>query len=351
MVDINLNANLKVPAIEKLLDYCASGVGAIGGPMLARWRARAAADVSRIDAEGQADVLRIKARGHTDATSLIAAAQVEARNNFAVDPLSVQGELNLSEEIESRLTFQEQKRQSNIRAVAKMAAEGLNGKDVANHDVDHDWVARFFADVQDVTSEHMQRIWAKILAGEVETPGRTSLYTLAILKNMTQRDAELFEDVSRFVFDALLDGGFILFDEKYAERISGFPIYDIVLRLQSYGLLSMSTGLTMRLKITPKGCVIKGGDRLYKISTDTDAETQEIRIPCLALTPQGLELYRINASIINDDYLHAFAQFLSDIGHYKLECAQNIENFEGEVRCDQWTLVEPRSPSENKTGP
>ena len=338
MVDINL----RVPAIEKLLDYCASGVGAIGGPMLARWQARAAADVSRIEAGGQADALRIKAHGHTDATRLIAAAQVEARNNFAIDPLSIQGELSLNKEIESRLTFQEQKRQSNIRAVAKMAAEELHGKEVANHEVDHDWVARFFTDVQDVTSEHMQRIWAKILAGEVETPGRTSLYTLEILKNMTQRDAKLFEDVSRFVFDDLLDSGFMLFDEKCAERISGFPIHDIVLRLQSYGLLSMSTGLTMGLQITPKGCVIKSGDMLYKISKDTDAETREISIPCLALTPQGLELYRVIESTINNDYLHAFAQFLSDIGHYKLECVQTVKDFGGEARCDQWTLIEPR---------
>ena len=30
---------LKVPAIEKLIDYGASGVGAISGPLLAPWKA------------------------------------------------------------------------------------------------------------------------------------------------------------------------------------------------------------------------------------------------------------------------------------------------------------------------
>ena len=34
MVDVNL----KAPAVEKLLDYTASGIGAVAAPMLAPWR-------------------------------------------------------------------------------------------------------------------------------------------------------------------------------------------------------------------------------------------------------------------------------------------------------------------------
>ena len=34
-----VNLSLKVPAIEKLIDYGASGVGAIAGPLLAPWKA------------------------------------------------------------------------------------------------------------------------------------------------------------------------------------------------------------------------------------------------------------------------------------------------------------------------
>ena len=174
--------NLKIPAIEKLVDYCASGIGAIGGPMLSRWTAQRRADAQRIEAQGQADVTR-----------LIADAQAEARSLLPAGHSSSRGELAIGKEIKSRLEFQEKKRQSNIKSVVSMAAEEIRDKEVADHEVDHDWTARFFADAQDATSEHMQKIWAKILAGEVETPGRTSLHTLAILKNMTQRDAKLFE--------------------------------------------------------------------------------------------------------------------------------------------------------------
>ena len=140
--------------------------------------------------------MRTKAQGQADSTRLIASAQAEARSHFPIKGQSLQGEVNITKEIESRLAFQEQKRQSNLGSVVRLAAEDLGGKEVENHTVDPDWAARFFADVQDVTSEHMQQIWAKILAGEVETPGRTSLHTLSILKNMTQRNAESFENLS-----------------------------------------------------------------------------------------------------------------------------------------------------------
>ena len=179
MVDFNM----KVPAAEKLLEFLTSGIGAIGGPFLARWKANREADAARIEAQGRADVMRITAQGQADSTRLIASAQADARTYFPIEERSIQGEVNLSKEIESRIKFQEQKRQSNIGAVVRMAADELGDNQIENHEVDHDWVARFFADVQDVTSEHMQRIWAKILAGEVETPGRTSLHTLSILKN------------------------------------------------------------------------------------------------------------------------------------------------------------------------
>ena len=68
----------------------------------------------------------------------------------------------------------------------------LEGVEVDDAEPDHDWTARFFDDVQDVLSEQLQELWAKVLKGEVERPGRTSLRTLDILKNFDARTAELF---------------------------------------------------------------------------------------------------------------------------------------------------------------
>ena len=47
-----MDINLKVPAIEKLLDYAASGIGSVAGLMLASWKARQEAKAKPESTEG-----------------------------------------------------------------------------------------------------------------------------------------------------------------------------------------------------------------------------------------------------------------------------------------------------------
>ena len=178
-MDVNLNVN--VPAIEKLVDYTASGVGSVAGSMLAPWQARREARAKRIAAEGDAKVLLIQAK-----------AQSEAREILVSDATNLIGELDITDRVNQRISFQDEKRQLNIESVVGKTAMQLGDKSVADTESDHDWTARFFNDVQDVSSEDMQSLWAKILAGEIERPGSTSIRTLGILKNLDQSTAHLF---------------------------------------------------------------------------------------------------------------------------------------------------------------
>ena len=173
--------DLNVKALEKLLDYAASGIGSVAGSMLAPWMARREAKAKEIAAHGDANVLLIQAEAQTKAREIL----VSEDKNFA-------GELDIAKSINQRILFQEQKRQLNIKSVVEKAAEQLGDKSVPNTELDHDWTARFFSDVQDVSSEEMQSLWAKILAGEVEQKGSTSIRTLGILKNLDQSTAHLF---------------------------------------------------------------------------------------------------------------------------------------------------------------
>ncbi len=323
MVDVNL----KVPALEKLLDYVASGIGAVGGPMLARWKARADTDAIRISAQGKADSMR-----------LIAKAQAEARNNFAGGELSTRGELSVDREIKARLDFQEEKRLRNIGAVVGMSADDLKEKEVEDRDVDHDWVARFFADVQDVTSEKMQEIWSKILAGEVEAPGRTSLHTLAILKNMTQEDAELFETVSSFIFDEYVFGGKIG-PISMQKIISGYPDYNSLIKLQSYGLLVVDVNAARIYDLKSNShIIVRDSKTVYRISGENGGEYLSFR--CCPLSPQGKELYNMTESVVNENYLKEIVKFLKEEGNLKLERALILEELvNDQVRVESWELV------------
>ena len=178
-MDVNV---LRVLGLEKLADYAASGVGAVAGSMLAPWMAKQQAKAKSIKAKAQADSLQI-----------IALAQADARQALTVPNTTTTGTLEITrEQITQRLKFQEHKRQQNIVSVVGQAAEDIGDEEVPDNEPDHDWTARFFNDIQDVSSEEMQSLWAKVLAGEVQRPGSTSIQALSILRNLDRATAKLF---------------------------------------------------------------------------------------------------------------------------------------------------------------
>lgn len=184
---MDVNLTVRVPGLEMLVKYSASGIGAVAGPMLAPWRASREAQAKIISAHGEAESFRI-----------IADAQATAQRSFASD-VSVEGALEINPEgITQRIEYQERKRQANISSVVQEAARELGERDVIQHEPDHDWAARFFSSVQDVSSENMRRIWARILAGEVQKPGFTSLRTLATLRNLSSSEARTFAGIAKY---------------------------------------------------------------------------------------------------------------------------------------------------------
>ncbi|MDE0002686.1 MAG: DUF2806 domain-containing protein [Rhodospirillaceae bacterium] len=186
----NVEITLKIPALEQLLNLTASGIGSVAGPMLARWRAQQLGKARQIAAAADATVLRIQAE-----------AQSKAREALLPSGVQATGELDIGTAIEQRIQFQEEKRQANIVAVVAKAASQHEGREVEPSEPDHDWTARFFNEVQDVSSEEMQTLWARVLAGEVERRGSTSIRTLQVLKNLDQATARLFRNMcSRCVY-------------------------------------------------------------------------------------------------------------------------------------------------------
>ena len=183
---------MPIPALEKLVDYAASGFGSTAGHLFAGWIARRKVEAKLIAAEGEVQAQQILAGGQAATMQIIAKAQSDARSTLISPEAVVEGEVTFGALVEQRIQFQEKKRQSNIESVVRRAALELGDKEVLDHQVDHDWTARFFSDVQDVSSEQMQSLWAKILAGEVERPGSASIRTLSVLRNLNQDVAGLF---------------------------------------------------------------------------------------------------------------------------------------------------------------
>lgn len=83
----DLNKKLDILALEKLLDYTASGIGA--GPMLVPWKACKEGEVQRVSAQAEADARLLQATADTNALRMITEAQSKARQ-FLHTPIELE---------------------------------------------------------------------------------------------------------------------------------------------------------------------------------------------------------------------------------------------------------------------
>ena len=319
---------IRIPAAEQLVKVVASGVGAVAGPMLKRWEARATADAMRIEAQAKADSIGI-----------IVAAQAQARDALNTSHTSTWAELSIRDEIRARLTFQEEKRQRNIEAVVRSAADHLGDTEVEDSEIDHDWTATFFSEVQDVSSDKMQQIWARILAGEVSNPGATSMRTLSILKTISQDDAELFQQTTQFVI-----ASFVLKNEEIASNILNFPSYREFMRLSHHGLFQLGTGLHMNFTNQNQYYFVEEDDIAIRI-LGKDDQRFDLRIPSHILSPSGEEIYKFVRQRKNIDYVYELASFLHKMYGTRLAYARASSTDRKSLSQVPFVEIDPSSSS------
>jgi uncharacterized repeat protein (TIGR03899 family) len=97
-------------------------------------------------------------------------------------------ELSLAERSARRLQMRVEQQQRNLELVINLALNYCT-EQITAQDVDPDWF-QFYCDlVQNISTHSMQKLWAKILAGEISNPGSFSLKTLNLLKQMSYKDA------------------------------------------------------------------------------------------------------------------------------------------------------------------
>ena len=175
--------------LKKLIEVISQGVGALSNPYLIRKTADARAyEIKVISAAIKENQRNLQKIGYGDGQ---------------INLLSSEDGLPLDERVQQRMEFKEQKRQINIENITQMAAEHLESEDnVSRDDVDQDWTSRFFSYAEDISSEEMQRLWARILSGEVKKPKSFSLRTLQVLRNLSKEEAHTFSKVAQYAIMA-----------------------------------------------------------------------------------------------------------------------------------------------------
>ena len=308
---------MEVPGIEKLIEVTANGIGSVAGRLFVEWKARKAAQAQVIAAEAEARVLKIRAEAHREARELLA---LDAATDIDVD---------MGNTIEERIRYRERTRLSNIGATVSHAATVLEHRQVSGEDVDHDWTARFFNDVQDVSSDEMHVLWGKVLAGEVERPGSTAIRTLGVLRDLDQATAKRFvRFCSCCVFAFRADGQ--LHDARVASfgrnaahnALGGFGLGFINLnRLHEHGLViadytswaGYDWAVVPSLDTEPLPSFQHQGHEWTLVSTPKYRPDGPLKVDGVALTVAGQELSRVVECTPDPQYLEHLNQFFREL--------------------------------------
>ena len=298
-----------VPGFDKILEYAASGIGSVAGPMLSSWRARKEVNAKIVEARGEAEILAIRAEAQSRVLPILASGHEEARKIVKSDSQTMQAELNIGEIIEQKVLFQEERRCRNISGVIRKSLDLAADGNVSDHEPDHDWTARFFNYVQDVSSEEMQLLWAKVLAGEADRPGSTSIRTLAILRDLDKRTAALFRRLSSISVSIGQDGLFLdcrvpsLHGSAGTNSLREYGLaFDKLNVLNEHGLIIADYNSWFDYQVCI-GLEIPGQmvriPFLYRkkqwvlVATEQRERTKEFKLNGVALTESGRELSRV----------------------------------------------------------
>jgi hypothetical protein len=214
-------------------------------------------------------------------TAVEAAIATTVASEAGATPEIVQQAMNV-------LVRREYRKQTNRNAVGQAALEDLRsgGKESISETlpeaIEDDWLNIFEKYAEDASTERMQTLWGRVLAGEIRKPGAYSLRTLRFLSEFSQADALTFADFCDSAFG----------DAAHRKLVKPESLKDIrsLLYLESSGLINGAEGIGLQRTMTFREDGIaflreKDLAIIFKGKPNTKF-VQEV----VALTPLGQEL-------------------------------------------------------------
>ena len=148
--------------------------------------------------EGSAKPWQIRrvAAAEADATVMRAAAEKEAAIIEAQADIEI---TDLHRRAANRWINEQAQIQMNMEDITRLSLPMVN-EDARPDEMEDDWIVNFFDKGRLISDDDMQALWARILAGEANSPGSYSKRTVNALAELDKSDAELFRTLCGFVW-------------------------------------------------------------------------------------------------------------------------------------------------------
>lgn len=247
----------------------------------------------------------------------------------------------------NRLISEQIRKDYNIDTTYTYAAEQVVSDEAANPseeeqddtEVKEDWFMRWTSIVEDISEEEAQRMWARVLAGEIKKPGSYPLRSLEILKNLSRDEATTFTRIAGQTVGDL--DTVILFGEAndYNNQGKRGIFFSNLLEMEELGLMQVNS-IQMTYNVASSQqfgtehylshFLFMHAKRVFLVGVIGNKVTSLV-FPCMKLTKAGGNLIRLIDAEINNEIVKHFVDALvkaagddSSISDIQVSIASNI---------------------------
>ncbi|HCT3870688.1 TPA: DUF2806 domain-containing protein [Klebsiella michiganensis] len=211
---------------------------------------------------------------------------------------------------EQDMVMKHMEREINLAKTILKAEDVLKGckDELTNDEVDLDWINRWREYATNFSTEDLQLLWAKVLAGEVRRPGRFSIRTLEFIKTLTRDEANEIEQLIPFILSCgMIYRGYLGGRKGMGRTINKWLSLEFLGRMQEYGLVSdiyeerMETTIPWQMG---ERCYIICNDKaiVYKCTSESFLTT------FIPVTKLGMQLSELSKCEANMEYILEFVQ-------------------------------------------
>ncbi len=218
----------------------------------------------------------------------VAQAEAEADKIHAVTQIEIS---DLQKRAMVRFFAEEAKKQDNIESITRKALPEVT-EQAKPEQVEDDWITHFFDKCRLISDKEMQCLWARVLAGQANSPGSFSKRTVEILSDLEKSDAILFSKLCGFGFHIDKKVSPLVYDIKHSIYTDHEITFMSLSHLESLGLVHFNnlSGYVLQ-GLGQKGYVHYLGNKVW--IEFQQPENNELQLGNVLLTQAGEQLAQI----------------------------------------------------------
>lgn len=224
----------------------------------------------------------------------------------------------------------------NVDQVADIAATDLRSDQASTSNdskseaapISEDWLNAFESEAAQMSSEHMQRLFGRILAGEIRKPTSYSIKTIKLMAQLDNRAASLFSLLCSLSISSRVPGADMIIDARVvsmgnagSNSLQAYGLgFDALNVLHEYGLIisDYNSHMDYRTAVVHQRRAMLPmtyQNSQWLLVPKTAPETlQELRVHGVAFSRSGKELLSIVDIEKNEAYTAALTRFFDGQG-------------------------------------